>query len=80
MVIGPKNLVNPQILLMKATKGLVDEQLGHNGYSPIVIKKGVWNKGYVKFPFNFNKGFANKEQMEIIMHITTRNLQINKWI
>jgi len=41
MVIGPKNLVNPQILLMKATKGLVDEQLGHDGYSPIVIKKGA---------------------------------------
>ncbi len=41
MVIGPKKIVNPQILLMKATKGLVDEQLGHSGYSPIAIRKGV---------------------------------------
>ncbi len=56
MVIGPKKLVYPQILLMKAAKGLVDEQLGHSGYSPIAIRKGVWNKGYVKFLFNFNEG------------------------
>jgi len=41
MVDGPKKLVNPQILLMKATKGLVDEQLEHNGYSPIAIRKDV---------------------------------------
>ncbi len=59
---------------MKVAKGLVDEKLGYNGYSPIAIRKGVWNKGYVKFLFNFNKGFANKEEMETIVHITTRNL------
>lgn len=41
MVIGPKKLVYPQILLMKVAKGLVDEKLGHSGYSPIAIRKGV---------------------------------------
>jgi hypothetical protein len=41
MIIGPKKLVNPQILLMKDAKGLVDEQPGHSGYSIIAIKKGV---------------------------------------
>jgi len=41
MVSGPKKLVYPQILLMKVAKGLVDEKLGYNGYSPIAIRKGV---------------------------------------
>jgi len=26
---------------MKVAKGLVDEKLGHSGYSPIAIRKGV---------------------------------------